>query len=274
MVYFSCKNLVFLFPFLSPPFLHPLSFLQVDLGMGVKPPGYYIQAPSGLFPAPIPHYSPELERICGHFELLGLFLAKCIQDGRRVDIPLSLSFLKLMCSAPRVPAEEKNVKNEKKERREKETLNVPKREEEEAGSQQRHYQDNRGDDGGAGVKEQRLIAEASEEETEEDEIVSTKDASKEDAVEDYHVSQEEADSLPSSPLTPPSLDPWFRGLLTRDDFRSVDAHRGQFVSDLCDLVCRRDAILTNPLLTEEERQQRVSKLTLREEAGGGKVEDL
>lgn len=239
--------------------------------MGVKPPGYYIQASSGLFPAPIPEYSPELERICGHFELLGMFLAKCIQDGRRVDIPLSLSFFKLMCSTPNVPAEEKNVKEEesKKERSENK---VPKQEE--AGSQQRHYQDNRGDDDGAGVKEQRLIAEASEEETEEDEVVSTKDASKEDAVEDRCVSQEEVDSLPSSPLAPPSLDPWFRGLLTRDDFISVDVHRGQFASDLYDLVSRRDAILSDLLLMEEERQQLVSELTLREEAGGSKVENL
>ena len=243
--------------------------------MGVKPPGYYIQASSGLFPAPIPEYSPELKRICGHFELLGMFLAKCIQDGRRVDIPLSLSFFKLMCCAPNVPAEEKNAKQEES-KKEKNENQVPKQEEEEeAGSQQRHYQDNRGDnDGGAGVKEQRLIAEASEEETEEDEVVSTKDASKEDAVEDYRVSQEEADSLPSSPLVPPGLDPWFRGLLTRDDFISVDPHRGQFLSDLCDLVSRRDAILSDPLLTEEERQQLVSELTLREKAGGGKVEDL
>ncbi len=32
------------------------------------------------------------------FELLGTFVAKCIQDGRRVDLPLSRPFFKLMCS--------------------------------------------------------------------------------------------------------------------------------------------------------------------------------
>merc|ERR550534_3214306 len=64
---------------------------------GAKPPGYYVLRPSGLFPAPLPQDSP----ICDHAEqlfwFLGVFLAKALQDGRLVDLPLSTPFLKLLC---------------------------------------------------------------------------------------------------------------------------------------------------------------------------------
>ena len=39
--------------------------------------------------------------MCRYFELLGMFVAKCIQDDRRVDLPLSRPFFKLMCSYTR-----------------------------------------------------------------------------------------------------------------------------------------------------------------------------
>ena len=42
-----------------------------------------------------------MERLCRLFELLGIFIAKCIQDKRRVDLPLARPFFKLMttCTA-------------------------------------------------------------------------------------------------------------------------------------------------------------------------------
>ncbi|XP_051775957.1 E3 ubiquitin-protein ligase HECTD1 isoform X9 [Erpetoichthys calabaricus] len=70
---------------------------QVDLGGGLKPPGYYVQRSCGLFPAPFPQDSDELDRISKLFFFLGVFLAKCIQDNRLVDIPISKPFFKLMC---------------------------------------------------------------------------------------------------------------------------------------------------------------------------------
>ncbi|XP_043929755.1 E3 ubiquitin-protein ligase HECTD1 isoform X1 [Protopterus annectens] len=70
---------------------------QVDLGGGLKPPGYYVQRSCGLFTAPYPQDSDELERVTKLFHFLGIFLAKCIQDNRLVDIPLSKPFFKLMC---------------------------------------------------------------------------------------------------------------------------------------------------------------------------------
>jgi len=72
--------------------------LQVDYGRGTKAAGYYVQYPSGLFPAPLPQADygrmTEVETL---FHCVGTLFAKCIQDGRLVDIPLSRPLLKLMC---------------------------------------------------------------------------------------------------------------------------------------------------------------------------------
>lgn len=64
---------------------------------GSKPIGYYVQRASGLFPAPLPQDSEICERVSKHFWFLGVFLAKVLQDGRLVDLPLSNSFLQLLC---------------------------------------------------------------------------------------------------------------------------------------------------------------------------------
>ncbi|XP_031338883.1 E3 ubiquitin-protein ligase HECTD1 isoform X7 [Photinus pyralis] len=69
----------------------------VDLGEGVKPPGYYVRRTSGLFPAPLPQNSDICDKAVRYFWFLGVFLAKVLQDNRLVDLPLSKSFLKLMC---------------------------------------------------------------------------------------------------------------------------------------------------------------------------------
>ena len=88
-----------LFKYMLEYYLSMLSFVsisQVDIGQGWKPPGHYVQRSCGLFPAPYPQNSPEVEPVCKLFELLGIFIAKCIQDKRRVDLPLARSFFKLM----------------------------------------------------------------------------------------------------------------------------------------------------------------------------------
>ena len=45
----------------------------------------------------MPQDNPCIERVEKLFELMGTFFAKCIQDSRLVDMPLSRPFLKLMC---------------------------------------------------------------------------------------------------------------------------------------------------------------------------------
>ncbi|XP_053597850.1 E3 ubiquitin-protein ligase HECTD1 isoform X1 [Microplitis demolitor] len=62
-----------------------------------KPAGCYVIRPSGLFPAPLPQDSEACDRAVRYFWFLGVFLAKVLQDNRLVDLPLSRSFLKLMC---------------------------------------------------------------------------------------------------------------------------------------------------------------------------------
>eukprot|EP00794_Sanderia_malayensis_P020162 gene20162-22137_t len=57
----------------------------------------YVHHPNGLFPAPYPQDYKDIDRICRLFHFLGIFLAKCLQDNRLVDIPLSEPFHKLLC---------------------------------------------------------------------------------------------------------------------------------------------------------------------------------
>lgn len=68
----------------------------VDKGEGVKPPGYYISSSYGLFPAPLPNNSQQMDRAVKLFHFLGIFIGKALQDNRLVDLPLSYSFLKLI----------------------------------------------------------------------------------------------------------------------------------------------------------------------------------
>uniref|UniRef100_W8ARD3 E3 ubiquitin-protein ligase n=1 Tax=Ceratitis capitata TaxID=7213 RepID=W8ARD3_CERCA len=64
----------------------------------VKPVGYYVnRREHGLFPAPLPQNSEICDRVSKYFWFLGVFLAKVLQDMRLVDLPLSNSFLKLLC---------------------------------------------------------------------------------------------------------------------------------------------------------------------------------
>jgi len=55
-----------------------------------------LQRQGGLFPAPYPQ--SQAGKVAELFRFLGCLLAKALQDGRLVDIPLSRPFLKLLCS--------------------------------------------------------------------------------------------------------------------------------------------------------------------------------
>lgn len=70
---------------------------EIDLGEGAKPIGFYVRRSDGIFPAPLPQDSDICERVSKYYWFLGVFLAKVLQDGRLVDLPLSNSFLQLMC---------------------------------------------------------------------------------------------------------------------------------------------------------------------------------
>jgi len=68
-----------------------------DIGSGEKPPGFYVSRAGGLFPAPLPQEGDICTKASNLFWTLGVFLAKTLQDNRLMDLPLSTSFLKLLC---------------------------------------------------------------------------------------------------------------------------------------------------------------------------------
>ena len=67
----------------------------------VKGRGVLVQAPLGLFPRP---WSPtadasdgsQLAKVIEYYHLLGQVMAKALQDGRLLDLPLSMAFYKLV----------------------------------------------------------------------------------------------------------------------------------------------------------------------------------
>lgn len=71
----------------------------------MKPAGYYIQMPGGLFPAPMPQtdhcFEQQNQRLELLYELLGTLIGKALQDSRLIDIPFSNSFFKMLCNAYR-----------------------------------------------------------------------------------------------------------------------------------------------------------------------------
>lgn len=63
--------------------------------------GNFIQSPLGLFPRPWPPSTvasegSQLHKVVEYFRLLGRVMAKALQDGRLLDLPLSTAFYKLV----------------------------------------------------------------------------------------------------------------------------------------------------------------------------------
>lgn len=63
--------------------------------------GDYVHAPQGLFPRPWPpstdpSSNSKYAKVLEHFRLLGRVMAKALQDGRLLDLPLSKAFYKLV----------------------------------------------------------------------------------------------------------------------------------------------------------------------------------
>ncbi|CAF0845992.1 unnamed protein product [Adineta ricciae] len=58
----------------------------------------YVRKLEGLFPAPYAQDNAKLDEICNYFSLMGIYFAKCLLDKYLIDMPLSISFLKLLCT--------------------------------------------------------------------------------------------------------------------------------------------------------------------------------
>lgn len=201
-----------------------------------------------MFPAPIPSSSVKLNEVCKLFELLGLFLAKCMQDGRRVDIPLSESFLELMCfkqglsgdELRQVPAKSNITPEESLEAVLPLTVNC-----EDLKADNNPASTNTGDEGATG-KEILIIN--------VEEGTSRKDSSKEDD------SSEDIVQRLATHSTYQVTAPWFRGILTINDLCSLDSHRGKFLIKLQEFIKRKINIIHSASLSENQKKQAVSDL--------------
>ncbi|KAM6973602.1 E3 ubiquitin-protein ligase HECTD1 isoform 3-T3 [Aplochiton taeniatus] len=211
---------------------------QVDLGGGLKPPGYYVQRSCGLFPAPFPQDSDELERLSKLFCFLGVFLAKCIQDNRLVDLPISRPFFKLLCMG--------DIKS-----------NMSKLLYQSRGTPQgldpdRHH-----------CFLSEIQSEASTEESQDTYSVGSFD---EDSKSEFILD-------PPKPKPPA----WYHGILTWEDFELVNPHRARFLKEVKELAVKRRQILGNKSLSEDEKNTRLQDLMLRNPMGSGPplcIEDL
>ena len=214
---------------------------------GAKPPGYYVLRPTGLFPAPLPQDSP----ICDHAEQLywflgqhlkpllvwiqklietfirctGVFLAKALQDGRLVDLPLSTPFLKLLCQGDVACPVQPIVSDS-------------------------HRRSNKAYSRAGSHPPQQHLTPTQPSNTEDDPMTSS-------------VLSQDGDGLSSKPGSPrdPSQ-PWFAGYLSHEDLAVVDPARGRFLLQLRALATRRRQILTDPTLSHEDRCRQADNLAL------------
>ncbi|XP_038147790.1 E3 ubiquitin-protein ligase HECTD1 isoform X2 [Cyprinodon tularosa] len=210
---------------------------QVDLGGGLKPPGFYVQRSCGLFPAPFPQDSEELERITKLFHFLGIFLAKCIQDNRLVDLPVSQPFFKLLCMG--------DIK---------------------ANMSKLLYQSRSSPPGHVSERAHLLSEVQSEASTEESQETYSVGSFDEDSKSEFIMD-------PPKPKPPA----WYHGILTWDDFQLVNPHRATFLKEVKDLAVKRRQILASKSLSEDEKNTRLQDLMLRNPMGSGpplSIEDL
>ncbi|XP_029531672.1 E3 ubiquitin-protein ligase HECTD1-like isoform X4 [Oncorhynchus nerka] len=211
---------------------------QVDLGGGLKPPGYYVQRSCGLFPAPFPQDSDELERLSKLFLFLGVFLAKCIQDNRLVDLPISRPFFKLLCMGDI----KSNMSKLLYASRGGPLLLDPT-------EQYHHFSE--------------IQSEASTEESLDTYSVGSFD---EDSKSEFILD-------PPKPKPPA----WYHGILTWEDFERVNSHRAKFLKEMKELAVKRRLILGNNSQSEDEKNTRLQDLMLKNPLGSGpplSVEDL
>ena len=230
--------------------------LQVDIGHGIRPRGYYVQRAGGLFPAPLPQDAPDTERVAKLFYILGIFLAKSLQDSRLVDIPLSLSFLKLMCWRASSSITNSAVSHSRGSALKviddascsledcvdsSDTTNEldqpqPSLEENENAINKQDWESS---------KERELIEEKEELSKEEDSELSK--------------TKESVEDIPSTPTTPC----WFAGILDDSDMNVVDPHRATFLKQLQELVARKNDIVMDDLLSANEKKAKISRLKLK-----------
>ncbi|KAK3734839.1 hypothetical protein QZH41_011760, partial [Actinostola sp. cb2023] len=230
---------------------------EVDIGHGIRPRGYYVQQTGGLFPAPLPQDSPDTDRVVTFFTLLGIFLAKSLQDNRLVDIPLSVPFLRLMCSGGVASQNQLALLGSSSSTHSSIDL------EESICSQrlggpsdttneldQPSLEDN-----------QNTINKLDSHFSKEDQLIKDEELAKEEESElkKKKESVEDVSVIPPGPC-------WFAGLLDKD-LSTIDPLRAKFLENLKQLVSRRKEILKDETLSNSEKKAKVQNLKFKTSNG-------
>ncbi|KAK7103616.1 E3 ubiquitin-protein ligase HECTD1-like isoform X2 [Littorina saxatilis] len=205
---------------------HDMLEREVDIGEGSKPPGYYIQRASGLFPAPYPQDADSLEKVEKVYRFLGTLLAKALQDGRLIDLPLSRPFLKLLCMG-------------------------------EVGqglTRQFTFSSMETSSGGGEMMGRSLGADTLTESW------LSEDSSGELIASIQEMEKEmKLDPDRSKQLQHPA---WYLGILTEEDFEIVNPHRAVFLRQLRELSARKQRILRDRSLSEDQKNIQLEQLAL------------
>lgn len=214
---------------------------SLDLGEGVKPPGYYVRRPTGLFPAPLPQNSEACDRAVTYFWFLGVFVAKVLQDNRLVDLPLAQNFLKLMCHG-----EIQNTVNER------------------IGFAGYNRKNNNDDD----IMTSSLISEESEKELE-------LDPPKHHGGSMHHLDDPTGRRIlqQQQQLQLQQL-PWYHGILGPEDLYEIDPIRAVFLRQIGEIVRQKQRIMQDNHLSVEARQHQIQNLCLNDAQGPVLLEDL
>jgi E3 ubiquitin-protein ligase HECTD1 len=73
----------------------------------------------------------------------------------------------------------------------------------------------------------------------------------------------------------PDTPAWYSGILTEDDFDVVDPYRSNFLKQLRELVSRKQRILKDRSLTQDQKNIRLQRLALHgQKYEGCRIEDL
>lgn len=215
-----------------------------------------MQRAGGLFPAPLPKDAPDTERVAKLFYILGIFLAKSLQDSRLVDIPLSLSFLKLLCWRGLPATANSSMSHSRSSTisviddasclledfvESSDTMN-------ELDQPQLSLEDN-----------ENAINKLDWESSKERELIEEEEELSKEENSELSKTKESVEELPSTP-SPPC---WFAGILDDSDMDMVDPHRAAFLKQLQDLVARKNDIVNDDSLSANEKKARISELKLK-----------
>lgn len=206
----------------------------------IRPPGFFVQRESGLFPAPLVQDNATCEKVCRYFRFLGIFVAKVLQDGRLVDLPLSRPFFKLLCSG--------EFGSEVRERYRLMDMKINK-----------FHQMG------------KLFCLVSSMNLQFYNVFRSRNdrvatpISEEDIMVSSYISQESEKEME---LDPPKYRfltenrPWYHGILTFEDLMEIDPPRARFLHQLQELAAQKRHILHDNSLSESDKLRQV-KIELR-----------